>query len=534
MDAFVEGSGYPFPEISGCAAVYKLISALRFSYSSWYKADCALLTVTEEDDKAVVDCIKVRNLVPVSKLSEDFNSVDKSISDTKLPYYLNGQLILVWNKKQVQKKLTSIFGNRIQFNMIDIREEVAKLYPSMAGTELAQLKLKSKIARYGDHAPTEIGGFYNIFVTYVQQQLKKEHPQFTSDEEKDLQLVTLAAIADIMPMQNENRLFVKKGLESINSGNIRKGLAELMSELNMFGKKLTTTDLSWDIVPNLNAAGRLGHAEIAVELFLSKDPIKREESAKKIVAYNTERKKLTQEAMEYSREQSTASITDHSGKLCLVIDERINKGVCGILAGRIVSTYDVPAIVMTFIDDTAIGSMRSCRNFDVTPFLEDLSDLFISHGGHDFAAGFSLEKCRLEEFKTRLREKAKSIVLSEGAADTIEVDAEIPAGYMTKELININDRFEPFGHQNPQLVFMSRNLPVISGMIMGKTEKQHLKIQVDSGKAKWPCLFWNEGNRWQRDFSTGDKVDILYKIERNNFNGMETLQLNLSGIEKTN
>lgn len=531
IDPKTENSGYPFPDISGCAVVYKLVSAIRFSQSSWYKQDVTLLNVNKEN--SAVECVKVRNLVPVSRLTQTIDQNTASLSDTNLPSYLQGQLLLAWDAKTLSQDLQSLFGDGAQFNLVDIREEAAKLFPKFASMTLTQLKGMSKMAKYGDHEPTEIGGFYNIFVTWVQKSLAKDFPSFAKAEEKDLQLVALAALADIMPMKNENRIFVKNGLKSINSGRIRPGLRELMAELNLTGKRINSIDLSWVVVAHLNAAGRLGQPELAAKLFITDSQNERLETAKQIIELNAERKQLCVDAWNYAGIQAKASIPLHSNKLCVVIDERINRGVSGILAGRLVSTYNVPAMAVTIVDGIAIGSMRSCRDYDVTQFLNKMDDLFINHGGHNFAAGFSFKRERLAEFEERIKTLSSEIKLGDTKDTSGDIDAEIPAQYLTPALLDISDRFEPYGEENPQLLFIAKNIRVASGQRMGKGEKMHLKITVDCGKYKWPCIFWNEGERLGRDFNVGDRVDFIFRVERNVFNRIETPQINLVDIKKS-
>lgn len=531
IDPKTENSGYPFPDISGCAVVYKLVSAIRFSQSSWYKQDVTLLNVNKEN--SAVECVKVRNLVPVSRLTQTIDQNTASLSDTNLPSYLQGQLLLAWDAKSLSQDLQSLFGDGAQFNLVDIRDEAAKLFPKFASMTLTQLKGMSKMAKYGDHEPTEIGGFYNIFVTWVQKSLAKDFPSFAKAEEKDLQLVALAALADIMPMKNENRIFVKNGLKSINSGRIRPGLRELMAELNLTGKRINSIDLSWVVVAHLNAAGRLGQPELAAKLFITDSQNERLETAKQIIELNAERKQLCVDAWNYAGIQAKASIPLHSNKLCVVIDERINRGVSGILAGRLVSTYNVPAMTVTIVDGIAIGSMRSCRDYDVTQFLNKMDDLFINHGGHNFAAGFSFKRERLAEFEERIKTLSSEIKLGDTKDTGGDIDAEIPAQYLTPALLDISDRFEPYGEENPQLLFMAKNIRVASGQRMGKGKKMHLKITVDCGKYKWPCIFWNEGERLGRDFNVGDRVDFIFRVERNVFNRIETPQINLVDIKKS-
>ncbi len=530
VDPKLDDSGYPFHDISGAAVAFKTVSAVRFSMTPWYKQEICLLNARETDEGTSIECLKLRNLVPVDRRIDVVRPGEKSVMDTWIPTYLQGQQILVWDAEGVRRILLETFGPGVEFNCLDIREEVSKLLPKMEKLPLRRLMQLSKIARYGNHEPTEIGGFYNIYVTYVNMCNRRNFPDFVRQEEMDLELVALAALADIMPMQDENRIFVNQALGFINSGKIRPGLLELMSKVNLLGKRVTSMDLSWVIVANLNAAGRLGRSDLAAELFLSRDPARREAVASEIQELNAQRKQLCSDGMSFCAIQAGASVPHHNGKLCVVVDERINRGVCGIIAGRLVGMYDVPALVVTVTGKIAIGSMRTCRGIKATEFLENMKGLFISYGGHNAAAGFSMEKERLEEFKSRLIELSSSLSLDDSSSGDYSIDAEIPSDYLTPHLLEVEDIFEPFGELNPQLLFMAKNVPVSDAMVMGKGEKTHLKVIINTGKYRWPCLFWNEGERLHRDFNVGDDVDILFHVERNVFNGMETPQIVLKDI----
>lgn len=532
LDAKLPDSGYPFQDISACALVYKVISALRFAKSNWYKTDIALLNAEENGDEIIIDCVQVRNLVPSFHVREKVKAGGGHIFGTKLYKALEGRVIFCWDKKRVSALLASAFGAATQFNLNDAREELSGLFPSFANESLKSLKTKSKIAQYGNHEPTEIGGFYNIFVTYVRQSLRAQFPQDYKTEDDDIQLVGLAALSDIMPMKNENRFFVKRALQCMNSGKIRKGLRELCNISALNGKRITSKDLSWTLIPALNAAGRLGVASVAVRLFTEKDPGKREELARKITDMNKDRKRLTQEAIDLAYGEARESVKTFGGRLCFVYDERINRGVAGLAAGRFAERFDVPAIVITCAGDNLIGSMRSKKGVNARGFLSQFEDLFSNYGGHDAAAGFNLEKKNYKAFEQRLRELAKNIVLSDEKEEE-QIDAVIPADYMTKDLINIVDMFEPYGNENKDLVFLSEGLPIEDGMTMGNANRLHLKVVVNCGKTKWPCVFWGEGERLGRDFRIGDRVDILFHVERNSYNGMESLQLNLIDIHKS-
>lgn len=533
-----EDSGYPFKDISGCAVVYKVVSALRFAASGLYKNEVALLAATASPDgeECTIEVLKLQNLVEKGSLSITVRS-GTSISDTKLVDFLRGQQIFVWDEKSTSSLLAQIFGNGAEFNFMDLRGEVAKVFPAMGAASLSQLKSKSKLARYNPDQNTEIKGFFNIFVTFVNAQISKQFPSYAKANERDLQLVALAALADIMPLKNENRIFIRHGIASMNKGNAREGLRELLSMQGLLGKRINATDLSWNINPALNATGRLGHPEIGLELFLEKDAGKRTEIAQKIIEMNNERKALGNEGWNFAALQAKQSIQKYGGKLCVIIDDsgeqKINRGVSGTIAGKLVNLYDIPSMAITIVDDNAIGSMRSCRGFEVLSLLDKMADLFVSYGGHAYAAGFTFKKERLPDFLAALDKFVPEIELSNSEAEQINIDAEIPSDYLKPDLLAIVDNFEPYGEENRELTFMSKNLRICDAALIGKTERQHLKLTFDLGKTKWPAMFWGGAESLHRDFDKGDNVDVLYQVGRNCYNGVETPQLIITDIRKS-
>lgn len=535
IDPKISDSGYPFKDISGAAVAYKLVSALRFSkYDIYNQEFCLLNVVKTEGNTYIIQCIKIRNLVKIAELTQEVTEFPISINSTSLPEFLKGQIILTWNVNSTKESLQEIFGTRIDFNLIDLQSEISKEIPFVAGKTIDQLNKCSKISKYTDYETTDLEALHNLFITYIEKINSKKFPKDAVDSSNDLQLVTLAALADIMPMQNENRIFVKSGIHSINKGKTRYGIAELLARLNLVGKPLNSTDVSWKLIPILNAAGRLGQSNLALELLISEDATERERLAEKIIELNEQRKKFVEEAEFSTIQQAQESLQIYDNKICLVADEKINKGITGILATKMVQKFQVPSIVITFTEDKSVaaGSMRSCRNCVATKLLDNFGDFFINHGGHDYAAGFSFDSAKLEIFKAKLKELSKDIILSD-EGDEIIVDAELPTEYINTDLLPLVEKFEPFGEENRDLVFVSKSLKIQDAKIMGKTEPYHLKITFDCGKYKFPAIFWKEGERLNRDFKIGDKVDVLYTIGKNVFNGSITPQMIIIDIEKS-
>jgi single-stranded-DNA-specific exonuclease len=532
IDPKLPDSGYPFPDISGAAVAYKLVSALRFSNSELYKQEITLLNVRPSDRKNYyVDCLKVRNLVQKELISEQIAPGTISVTQTKLPAFLTGQQIFVWNAPLIQKQLSEIFGSGVEFNMLDFCPQIAKLIPQLADKSLLAVKDMSRIVKYSGKPASEIEGFFNLFVTFGEKET--ETAKNILDKQNDLQLVMLAALADIMPLKNENRILVRAGISCMNNGKLRHGLAELFARLGMTGKKICSTDLSWTVIPSLNAAGRMGQSNVALEMLLSENSDERDSLARKIIEMNEKRKQLVTDASVFISKQADESYELSGHRMCVVIDRNINKGVTGILAAKLVGRFNVPSIAVTFSEgDIAVGSMRSCRGFNATSFLDQFGDFFINHGGHNYAAGFSFPCSQLDEFINKLKTLSSAVNL-ENEQESIDIDAEIPISYMTPDLLNVIDKFEPFGEANREIIFYSKNLTVQDAMLVGKSDPRHLKIIFDCGRYKFPAMFWSEGVRLNRDFKTGDKLDVLYTINRNSFNGAVTPQMIITDIKKS-
>lgn len=531
LDPKTQDSEYPFHDISGAAVAYKLVSALRFAETNFYNAEICLMDIQEDsaNNCLYIDCIKIKNLVKIKQLHEKI-SYGTSIYNSKLISFLQGQLIYSWNAKHIKKYLNDIFGFGVEFNILDFSSELSSVFPQLATKSLSELVDLSSIGKYIDEERTPINAFFNLYVTYTKRIIASKHSKHIEDEIKDLQLVGLAALADIMPMKDENRLFVKNGISSMKKNKPRQGLAELFAKLSINVDSITSTDLSWTVIPALNAAGRLGQSNIALELLISENPQERESLAVKICELNEQRKDLVAKAVYKVHDAAEKSVSENQNKLCVVIDEEINKGVTGIFAARLMQDYDVPAIAVTFIDDICIGSMRSCRNFIATDFLDSFGDFFINHGGHDYAAGFSFERSKLDLFLKKIKDSIPEIQLSD-ETQVVEIDAEIPANYLKPDIFEIIDTFEPYGAENPELLFMSKNILLSDAMIVGKKEPLHLKLTFNGGEYKFPAMYWGKAERYNKDISINNFYDIIYKLNRSYFNGLETKQLTIRDIQ---
>jgi single-stranded-DNA-specific exonuclease RecJ len=355
---------------------------------------------------------------------------------------------------------------------------------------------------------------------------------FKHKELEYLQLATLATIADIVPLRDENRLFVRKGLAALMKSP-RYGITELLVILGLSGKPITTEKLSWILCPAINASGRMGCPDKAVALLLEKDPKNRIILAREIKSLNDKRKRIGTKTWPLAEQLAAESLARFGGKLVIAADESINRGITGIMANRLMEKYHIPAMVVYLGNDLAIGSIRSPGNYDIRLLLEPLDDIILNYGGHKDALGFSMERSSWEQYVDRLEIEMETIHLKEKPADdSLIIDAELPHRYIAPDILNLVDRFEPYGEGNNELLFVSKKLKMAESTLLGKRQPKHVKFILDTGNYKWPAILWNNISKAD-EIHAGDLVDIIYTVSRNWYNGLQIPQIILQEISKS-
>ena len=526
----LNGSSYPFRDLAGCGVAYKLVSALRFAVKSeLYGQPVCLLNTRPANDSWVIEIAKLRNLAVTGILTETIVPGMVSISDTRLPAFLEGQQILAWDAALQKKTLAGIFGSGVEIFMQDIAPEIGREIPQAAGKSLLRIKELSRIAKYQDKETGELDVFINLFTSFVWQREKL----FTAEDTQDLQLACLGTIADIMPLTDENRIIVKQGLLSLTE-KPRPGLSDLLFKLDISPRRISAQDISWLLCPAINAAGRMGNPRIAMDLLLEKEKLNRDRLANELIAMNEDRKKLGEEIWNMVEPLALGNMKTYEDKLAFASGDSIPRGVTGIMANRLIGRFKIPALVASFGENIITASLRSVRGYDLRNLLEPCADLFLDWGGHDFAAGFSITQDNWGLFLERLKTAAHQIVLEAGEdTETLYIDAELPLSYMTPDIFQLIDRFEPYGEGNDTLLFAARKMKITDISLMGKPEAKHVKLSVDTGKHKWPAVYWQAADKARRDFDLGDEVDMVFKITRNWFKGNETPQLVVSDIRRS-
>jgi single-stranded-DNA-specific exonuclease len=526
IDPKLPDSGYPFRDLAGCGVVYKLASALKLARTGIYKQQIALLNVRPVNEAYAVEAVRLSNLVETGRMSETIVPGMLDLGRTRLVPFLQDRQIFVWDGGLQRRLLEKALGKGAEVLFYDLAPDAGEYIAQTKGQSLLRLKEISKIGRYASGSLEEIDVLENIFVSFA---LKKAD-WFGEDDLERLQLVALGTIADLMPLRDENRILVRRGLAALNQ-KPRPGLSELFQKINLLGKRLGAGDIAWQVTPIVNAAGRMGAADKAVSLFSAKSRPERETFAEEVIQMNVERRRLGGETWDAIYPAARESLAPRGDKLAVVGSSEVHRGITGLLASKMTGVFKVPAIVASFQEDgTVVGSIRSVRGFPTSSFLEACADLFIDYGGHDAAAGFSLAMKDWPEFVARTISYSQALELEDGE-ESIEIDAELPHDYLRPDIATVSERFEPFGEANEPLVFLAKDVPIADAQLVGKKDQNHLKLTLDFGKHKWPALFWDGAQRLQRDFAfdydskQGDRIDLVFKITINRFNGMETPQL---------
>jgi single-stranded-DNA-specific exonuclease len=536
IDPKLKDTTYPFKDLSGCAVAFKLVTALRFAQNSeLYGQPMCLLNTRPLNDAWIVEAAKMRNLVIIGTVAETVVPGKLHISDTRLPAFLEGQQILVWDAPLQKRVLAKLFGTGVEIGMLDVASEIGKEIPSVAGKSLVRIKELSAVAKYADRETGELDVFASLFRSFARKRENKE----SAETIYEMQLAALGTIADIMPLLDENRIIVRSGVKSLMpsaSGRTgpKPGISELLDRLELSGGHFDVKDIAWKVCPAINAGRRMGNPEKAAALFFEKNAALRDKLADELVAMNKQRKQLEEEIWGKLEPMACKSLSEFAEKIILVYGGEINKGVTGLIAQRAVRRFNVPAVAVSFSGDVYTGSIRSARSFNIGSLLEQCGDIFIDSGGHEFAGGFSLIPENWDLFHERLKNVSFSMELAEDREEGVLIDAELPLDYLNPDILNLVDRFAPYGKDNEPLVFMAKKLLIEELNFIGKNESRHLRMSLATGKHKWPALFWDAAERViNKEFDKGDYVDAVFTITRDWYKGIATPQMIINDLQKS-
>ncbi|WP_372520810.1 single-stranded-DNA-specific exonuclease RecJ [Candidatus Ruminimicrobiellum ovillum] len=464
VDPKVVTCNYPFKELAGCGVSFKVSQALMQTYGKYFDKEIAILAVKNERIYLIVlvnDVIvkekELLNKTDLTKFSKIVTNSKKYVEDTE-------------NK---------------DIEIIEIEED----------KDIKQVAYDI-LKRYRNKCFDDDGRMLEFF-------------------ENNIDLVALGTVADIVPLTNENRILVKSGLSILNDNySKRLGLGYIFEEY-LKNSPVSAKAISWKIAPILNAAGRMGKASVAANLILADDNYNANNFFVELKKLNNDRKELQNENIKQFNALLKQQCDTENDNILVVSAKNLMHGVTGIVASQMVKLYGKPVIL--FIEDLqkgeATGACRSIDGFDIVGALDKTKDLLIKFGGHNQAAGLTIENSKIDEFRKRIKKIAKDYISTEMVAKKINVDCELKITEVNKRTYNDLTLLEPFGASNSVPIFMLRNVGFEEISVIGQTQ-EHLKLKVCKDGMSIPAVFWGAA-KYIDDFGYKQKYDILFNMDFN-------------------
>ena len=344
-----------------------------------------------------------------------------------------------------------------------------------------------------------------------------------------LDLVSLATVADQVPLYDENRIITYLGLEQINK-KPRPGIKALLSDFK--GDEISTSTLVFKLSPKVNAAGRMKHATLALELLMCEKLEHTVNLSEQISSINIERreedKKTTEEALIQIKQKEEESFSS-----TLVHNDNWHPGIIGIVASRLIEKYYRPTIVLTKQGQYYIGSARSINGFDIYKALKKCSNFLEQFGGHKYAAGLKLHESKLKLFRSEFEKVASKNISEKQKIKTLIYDLEISLSDLNFKFFKIIEQMEPFGPNNLKPIFCSRNCVTTSQTRTVGNDNKHLQLFIKSKNKIYKGIAFGRGDLLNK-INESKGFDILYSVEKNTWNGNTELQLIIMDLKLNN
>ncbi len=339
-------------------------------------------------------------------------------------------------------------------------------------------------------------------------------------------LAAIGTVADVMQMSGENRTIVSRGLASISRSDFI-GLHALLHEAGLSDKTVTSVQIGFVLAPRINAAGRMGAADMAADLLLCTDPHRAEHLARELCALNRERQAVEQEIYSQAVEQIEETPPQERSALVLASDTW-HQGVVGIVASRLSEKYACPSFMIHLSGGTGKGSCRSWGGFNLFAALEACSDLLLGFGGHELAAGFTIEEKNIPAFRQRMNQYASRFRGGKAPVSCLQVDVPIgQAGRVTLAEVEALDALEPYGAGNARPVFCLRGATLDRLQNVG--QNRHLKLRLTKGSAQFDGIFFSAVAQ-TCGVAPGDRVDAAFYLQINEFRSSRTVQMQMVDI----
>ncbi|MBN1622086.1 MAG: single-stranded-DNA-specific exonuclease RecJ [Endomicrobiales bacterium] len=529
-------SKYPFSDLAGCSVSFKVAEALMLSFGKYYNENLIFFDIkttgtdSQSDRIEEISSVKTKNGLILDKFFQQPGpEKEKSVLEDFLNFISGGKLVINKNdstldflKKYIKKQTGREINQAvISYSEVQPKEQEQSLFNESDGNNQKSQENTRQDKPAVDRATEKFDKFSQL--------MQKNDLRMNFFKENKLDMVSLGTIADIMPLLDENRIIVKKGLEYLKKSR-NPGIQSIINRCRNGSNGLSAKFVSWNITPILNSAGRFGKADLTVKLLLTKNNYEANEILDKIIDINNKRKRLQAEYLEKFLILINKQCDVNKDKILIAEAQELEHGVTGIIASQIVRRYNRPVILFIKEGKEATGAARSVEGFDVVNALHPLSDILIKYGGHAYAAGLTISLDKIDEFRKRMRDFADKSIRPETLVPSIEIDAELELGDINNKLLNELLRLEPFGSGNPNPVFSLRNVNILENSRLGN-KNNHLKLLLSNGKKNSvSAIGWNLGHI-SKDLKDIKSVDLAAQLEQNMWNGRQTTQLNILDIK---
>ena len=347
-----------------------------------------------------------------------------------------------------------------------------------------------------------------------------------------LDLITLGTSSDVVPLADENRIIVKQGLNKLFETQ-KPGLRALIEVSGLAENQLSVDGIIFRLAPIINAAGRLGDPNRVVKLFTTESYSEAQKLAHELDRDNRKRRKIQQSILEESIRKVNSEVDLSKEKAIVLWDENWHEGIVGIVAAKIKEIYNRPSIIISLKEGIGKGSARSVIGFDLFENLSKCKELLISFGGHPMAAGLSLNENKLLVFKEKFSKLAFEKLEHKDLINSLDIEGELDLNLINtsdSRFMNFLDKLGPFGPGNESPVFITRNVyPLENPKLLGK-KGEHIKFSIRKNNNTLSAIGFNKGKDGEK-MSNSQSIDIAYVVEKNQWRGNTSVQLNIKDIK---
>jgi single-stranded-DNA-specific exonuclease len=488
---------YPFNELAGCGVALKLSQGILMAYQRQY--DKQILMFSADNAGGAIKgkwCWGVNDVYVEPVDFDDIKLLEQEVQKAWLVYTQDKDIadIIISNNASLKSKFIILDGPDIK------ADSYAK--------RLENLILAK--ARYD----LQVEGLEDFY-------------------KQNLDICALGTIADSVPLVDENRIIVKEGLKALAQNPLaRPGLGLLIEDTlkTKTSYNINAQSISWLVTPVLNSAGRMGRGSLSAQALMTRDKFQAQILYTDIIKLNADRKFLQNENIWLFKNLLKQQCDLDKDKVLIVRAANIEHGVTGLIATFIMKAYSRPVFLLISNDSQAIGAVRSVEGFNIIEALDNVKDILIKYGGHNQAAGFTIENSRIEEFKQRMLDYADKTLVSSEFRNSLMIDMELMLKDVNIEFLRQVEEMAPFGFANDRPVFCIRGVAITEVYAWG-AKKEYIKFKVmQKGSKEVSCIIYNRMN-YSRLIKKEEFYDIAFHIGQTERNGAKSIQLTVIDIK---